>query len=135
MAKKNILIVDDDENMGDTLRDILELEGYEVSLARSGEESLELAQKSEFDCFLIDIKMPGMNGIEAIKQLKSIRHNPKVIVMTGFSQTDYAQKAREEGAAELLQKPLDMERLLTSIKTCVRPTEGLSGKIGRLCLI
>jgi DNA-binding response OmpR family regulator len=116
MGKKNILVVDDDENMGDTLKDILELEGYDVVLAKSGEESLDLASRQSFDCFLLDIKMPGMNGIDALKALKNIHHNPKVIIMTGFSQSDYAQKVKEEGGSDLMQKPLDMEKLLNLIK-------------------
>ncbi len=135
MDKKNILIVDDDENMGDTLKDILELEGYEVELARSGEESLELAKRRSYDCFLLDIKMPGMNGIDALKALKGIHKNPKVIVMTGFSQSDYDRQAKEEGASFLLQKPLDMENLLKNIKTCIAIDRTTVSRLGKICLI
>ena len=112
MEKTKILIIDDDHNMADSLRDILELEGYEVTLKERGREALELATRQDFDCFLFDIRMPGLNGVDALKELKGLKKDPFVILMTGYSRDELIDDALKDGAADVMTKPLDIEKLL-----------------------
>jgi len=116
MNEMRVLIVDDDYNMADSLHDILEIEGYESKVVYNGNDAIELAKKEEFDCFLIDIRMPDINGVDVYQALKKIQLAPHVIFMTGYSVPVLVKNAIEEGAIEVLSKPLDIPRLLDLIK-------------------
>lgn len=116
MNKKKVLIVDDETNMADSLQDILEMEGYEAVTAYSGEEAIELAKMQEFDCFILDIKMPGINGVDVFQAIKKFQPGPRVIFMTGYSRSELIERAVEEGAIEVLIKPLDIPKLFRLIE-------------------
>ena len=111
-----ILLVDDNEEFLDSTRDVLDDEGYEVVTATSGEEGIELAGAQTFDVILMDIKMPGMNGVESFIEMK--RRNPKVkvIMVTAYSVEDLIRQALDEGVFAVLSKPVDMDRLFRMIK-------------------
>ncbi len=109
---KNILIIENDYGMADSLRDILEMEGHEVTLADGGEHALAILQTKSFDCFLVDLNMPGLNGFDTMKAIKEIIESPFVIFLTGFSGDDLIFKAQEAGAAAILTKPIDLTKLL-----------------------
>jgi CheY-like chemotaxis protein len=122
--KGRILLVDDNEEFLDSTRDVLDDEGYEVVTATSGEEGIELAGAQTFDVILMDIKMPGMNGVESFIEMK--RRNPgvKVIMVTAYSVEDLMRQALDEGVFAVLSKPLDMDDLFRTIEDAKRDGNG-----------
>jgi two-component system response regulator HydG len=122
--KGQILLVDDNEEFLDSTRDVLDDEGYEVVTATSGEEGIELAGAQTFDVILMDIKMPGMNGVESFIEMK--RRNPgvKVIMVTAYSVEDLMRQALDEGVFAILSKPIDMDRLFRTIEDAKRDGKG-----------
>lgn len=107
----HILIVDDDKSMRYSLTKLFTKEGHQVTAAENGEEALTLVEEREFDLVLMDIKMPGMSGLEALREMKA--HNPKlvVIIMTAFSTTSTAIEAIKLGAYDYIIKPFDIDQL------------------------
>jgi len=109
------LIVDDHVGMRTTLQDILEDEGYLVSSASSGDEAIELCQENKFDIILMDVRMPGINGVEAFKKIKTISRDSRVIMMSAYSIDEMKLEALKEGAIAFLEKPLDISQVLKLI--------------------
>ena len=110
--KGRILLVDDNEDFLDSTRDVLEIEGYDVVTATSGEEAVGLAAAETFDLILMDIKMPGMNGVEACKIIRDERPNLKVVLMTAYAVEDLVQEALKDDAVGIFFKPLDIEKVI-----------------------
>ena len=121
-AKLRILVVDDDPSMVSTLRDILQATGHEVEVAYSGSEAIERVGDLRPDCILMDVRMPGPNGVEAFRRIKRISPQSFVIFMTAYSDSSLVSEARAEGAVEVLSKPLDLERLLGLIQSTAEST-------------
>lgn len=111
----SILVVDDHTAMRSTLRDILQDEGYEVQSASSGEEAVDVFEGGNFDAVLMDVRMKGINGVEAFRRMKSLSNSVKVILMSAFSVDEIKEESLEEGAVAFLPKPLDMENLIDLI--------------------
>ena len=111
----SILVVDDHSAMRATLQDILRDEGYEVQSASSGEEAVDVFQDGHFDAVLMDVRMQGINGVEAFRQMKSVCNEVKVILMSAFSVEELKEESMQEGAVAFLPKPLDMESLIDLI--------------------
>ncbi len=111
-AAKRILVVDDDRLMTRTLCDILQLHGWEAGAAYSGTEAIEAVQKEGYRVVLMDIRMPGVDGVQAFKALKGEHPNVKVILMTAFSASALVQEATREGAVAVMSKPLKVPSLL-----------------------
>ena len=111
----SILVVDDHSAMRSTLRDILQDEGYEVHSASSGEEAVDVFEGGNFDAVLMDVRMQGINGVEAFRRMKSLSNSVKVILMSAFSVDEIKEESLEEGAVAFLPKPLDMENLIDLI--------------------
>ena len=116
-SKLRILVVDDDPSMVSTLRDILNATGHEVDVAYSGTEAIELVGDLRPDGILMDIRMPGPNGVEAFREIKRRSPHSFVIFMTAYSDSSLVDEAAAEGAVDVLPKPLDLERLLRLIAT------------------
>ena len=114
--KTKILIVDDDRGFLETLKSVLELKGYEVVAAFSGHEALATARESGFDYLLMDIRMPGINGVDTWLEPKKILPDTPAIFMTAYSASELVQKAKDNGALEVFAKPLEMEKLLTLLE-------------------
>jgi len=112
IEKARILIVDDDVEILETISDILEAKGYIVVTARSGSKAIEQIEQTPFDIALIDIIMPGMNGIQLYREIKRINPETKVIMMTGYSVEDLVLKVIAEGAWKVLYKPLNLTELV-----------------------
>lgn len=112
----NTLIVDDHVGMRTTLQDILEDEGYQVVSASSGDEAIEICQDRKFDIILMDVKMPGTNGVEAFRKIKLISKDTRVILMSAYSIDEIKLEALREGAIAFLQKPLDISQVLKLIE-------------------
>jgi len=117
MAEKtSILIVDDDTSMSRSMALILKRKGYDVTIAGSGQDGIENIRKRPFDITFMDIKMPIMNGVEAFEEIKKIRPESVVIMMTAYAFEELIQKALEEGAYGIIQKPFDIDRMISSIE-------------------
>lgn len=122
-----VLIVDDDKEFCASMMDILEAKGYEVKSENSGEAAIAKAKEEPFDVILMDIKMQGMNGVEAFKQIKKISPRTVVIMVTAYSVEDLIKEALAEGAFGVLRKPLDIDKLIEQI--------GLAKERGMLILV
>jgi DNA-binding NtrC family response regulator len=105
--KKKVLIVDDQPGMTETLADILEDEGCEVATATNGVQALQHIAAHSVDMVLMDVIMPGMNGVEIFRALKRVSPHTPVVMMTGYRVTHLVQDAMNEGSVAVLQKPVD----------------------------
>lgn len=114
---RRILIVDDDVYLARSLALVFKHKGYAVSIATNGSAAIEQAKTTPFDLVLIDLKMPGMNGIETYQHLKRICPTLLALVMTGLADEEQTQAALQAGVLHVLTKPLDIEHLLTLIST------------------
>jgi len=116
MAKDvRILIVDDDVEFAESLKDILDAEGYGPQIVNGANEAIDEVERDFFDIILMDIKMPTMNGVDAFKKIKAISPKTVVIMMTAFSVEDLIKNAIEEGTFGILYKPLDIKKLMEII--------------------
>lgn len=114
--KTSILIVDDDLGMSETLSDILGELGYKVAVANNGFKAIKLVNKDDYNMALIDIMMPGINGVEIFKEIKNIRPAMKVIMMTAYSVEDLVKEALKECAYGIIYKPLNIDDILNIIE-------------------
>jgi len=116
LSKETILVVDDEENILETLRGILEDEGYKVVTVSSGEQAISSYPEVSPDLVLMDVWMPGIDGIETLKALKNIDKDGCVIMISGHSNIDTAVHALKLGAYDFLEKPLSLNKVLILIK-------------------
>lgn len=121
MANKRILVVDDEENIGRSLRLILEREGYTVSLASSVAEARALPYRA--DAYLVDVKLPDGTGIDLLRWLKSNDSVAPVVMISGHGTIADAVEATRAGAFDFLEKPLGRERVLVALKNAVEQTK------------
>jgi DNA-binding NtrC family response regulator len=135
MAK--ILVIDDEKSIRNTLKDILEYEKHTVTDASDGVEGLNLATTEKFDVILCDIKMPKMDGIEVLEKLLELQIETPVVMISGHGTIETAVEAIKKGAYDFISKPLDLNRLLITLKnamdksTLVLETKTLKKKIGK----
>jgi DNA-binding response OmpR family regulator len=113
--KSKIMVIDDEAMVRDSLEDILRLEGYVVRGVNSGEEALTILQHEEFDLILLDLKMPGLDGIEVIRNLRRLAPDMKVILLTGHGSLESAIDALRLGAHDYLLKPAASSDILSSV--------------------
>jgi two-component system nitrogen regulation response regulator NtrX len=116
MPIDTILIVDDEESIRKSLKDILGDEGYEVVTAASGREALDVLAEAQPSLALLDIAMPEMDGIETLRRFKETRPEMQVIMITGHGTIDTAVQTTKMGAYDFIQKPLSLERVSLSVK-------------------
>ena len=115
----NILIVDDESSIRESLQGVLEDEGYKASAADSGEACLEMLRQKSFDVILLDIWLPGMDGLEALERIRENEDAPEVVVISGHATIETAVRATKLGAFDFLEKPLSVERTLILIKNAI----------------
>ncbi|MFA5315939.1 MAG: response regulator [Dehalococcoidales bacterium] len=120
MAKTNILVVDDLRNIRITLGGILEDEGHHVVTVEDGYQTIEAVKKTHFDVIFMDIKLPGINGVQTFREVKKIDPETTVIMMTAYSVEDLIKEAMEEGAYAIIHKPFDIERILAIIQELLK---------------
>ena len=110
-----ILVVDDQAGMRLTLKGILARKGYQVGIAEDAPQAIEAAAAGDWDLIIMDIKMPGMSGVEAIDQIRARCPKASIIMMTAYASQDEISKAYREGVYTVLNKPLDMEKALSLV--------------------
>ncbi|MDI1472610.1 Nitrogen regulation protein NtrX [Thermodesulfovibrio sp. N1] len=118
--KGKILIVDDEKGILDTLADILEDEGYDVFLTDDAETALEILEKEEIDLIFLDVWLPKMSGIEAIKKIKEKDSDIPIIMISGHGNVEIAVEAIKLGAYDFLEKPLSMERVILTTERALQ---------------
>jgi two-component system nitrogen regulation response regulator NtrX len=116
LSKARILIVDDDATIRDSLERVLDYEDYAVTTAADGPKALELLAERRFDLALLDIKMPGMDGLEVLERAKKLHADLVCIMVSGHGTVQTAVEATKLGAFDFLEKPPDRDRLLVTIR-------------------
>ncbi|WP_018133022.1 response regulator [Effusibacillus pohliae] len=115
MAKK-VLVVDDQYGIRVLLNEVLEKDGYQVFQAPNGPTALEIVKTSKPDLVLLDMKIPGMDGLEILRQIRVIEPNLKVIMMTAYGELDLIKEAMALGALTHFTKPFDIDELRKKVK-------------------
>lgn len=115
MGTGRVLIVDDEKNMRRTLADVLRDEGHDVTTASTGEEAVAACEQDDFDVVLMDVRMPGIDGVEAFRRIRRHREGVRVLFMSAYGLEDLKRTALDEGAVAFLPKPLDLERTIKLI--------------------
>jgi two-component system, NtrC family, nitrogen regulation response regulator NtrX len=117
---KSILIVDDEESIRESLKGILDDEGFKTYFARDGEEAIGRVREENPDLILLDIWMPGMDGIEALRRIRELSPDQLIIMMSGHGTIETAVKATKLGAHDFIEKPLSLEKVLLCIQNAMK---------------
>ena len=129
--QSKIRVVDDDPGMRMTLEGIIEDEGYHVVAAEDGYKAIELAKATSFDLIFMDVKMPGINGVDAYKEIKTVSPGSVVVMMTGFAVEELVKEALEEGAYAVIYKPLEVAQILDIVQSVLKTTVSCWWMIGQ----
>lgn len=121
MSKIRILVVDDDQDFAESLADVLKEHECQVDLAFTGEDAIERFRQTDYDITFMDVVLPNKNGVESFLEIRNLKPDACVIMMTGFSVEQLLDEALEEGAWDVLHKPLDMADVLRDIER-LRPS-------------
>jgi DNA-binding NtrC family response regulator len=113
--RAKILLVDDEEDFIENLSQRLEMRGLKVTAANRGEEAVDLADEQEFDAIILDLAMPGMGGLEALRRIREKNPEAEIIMLTGHGSIKSSIEAMKLGAEDFLEKPVDMKQLLKKI--------------------
>jgi len=111
-----VLLVDDEEDFLTALSQRLELRGLQVRTATSGEAAIAKIHEEEFDLIVLDLAMPGIDGIETLRKIKSIQANAEIVMLTGHGSIKTSMEAMKLGAEDFLEKPVDFSQLLEKIR-------------------
>ncbi len=132
-----ILVIDDEKSIRNTLKEILEYEKFSVDLAENGAEGIEKFNDEDYDVVLLDIKMPEMDGIEVLEKITETGKDVQVIMISGHGNIDTAVGAIKKGAYDFIEKPLDLNRMLITIRnamdksTLITETKVLKKKVSK----
>ena len=124
-----ILIIDDERAIRNSMKEILSDEGYSVDTAENGAEGLKMVSAGRYDVVFCDIKMPGMDGVEVLEKIEASGADSAVVMISGHGDIDTAVECIKKGAFDFIQKPLDLNRLLASIRNATDKTKLMSHKI------
>lgn len=130
-----ILIVDDERSIRNAMKDILEYEGHELFLAENAEQALQMVGEQNFEAIFCDIKMPGMDGIELLEKLGELQIEAPIIMISGHGNIDTAVECIKKGAYDFIEKPLDLNRILITLRnagdktTLVKENKTLKKKV------
>jgi len=116
MKKLSIFVVDDDEDFAESLAEMLESRGHTVEMASNGEDAITRFKETDFDLAFMDVTLPGMNGVESFFEIRKLKPDSKVMMMTGYSMQELLQQAIDHGALGVLDKPLDMNKVLDAVE-------------------
>ena len=112
---EKVLLVDDEEEFIETLAERMRTRGMEVATTNSGANALQLVDAEDYDVVVLDLKMPGIDGLEALKRIKRRRPDIQVVLLTGHATVEKGVEAIKEGALEFLEKPVDLSSLTDAI--------------------
>lgn len=112
---EKVLLVDDEEEFTETLAERMRTRGMEVSTTNSGADALQLVDAEDYDVVVLDLKMPGIDGLEALKRIKRRRPDIQVVLLTGHATVEKGVEAIKQGALEFLEKPVDLASLTAAI--------------------
>lgn len=112
---EKVLLVDDEEEFTETLAERMRTRGMEVSTTNSGANALQLVDAEDYDVVVLDLKMPGIDGLEALKRIKRRRPDIQVVLLTGHATVEKGVEAIKQGALEFLEKPVDLASLTAAI--------------------
>ncbi|MBT3387145.1 MAG: response regulator [Desulfobacula sp.] len=115
MSEK-VLLVDDEKEFLEIMSERMTARGMEVTTAQSADQALAIIAKKSFDAIVMDFQMPGMDGMEALKTIKSKRPELQIILLTGYATVEKTVEAMKVGATDFLEKPADIEALSDKIK-------------------
>jgi DNA-binding NtrC family response regulator len=115
MSEHEVLLVDDEEDFVEVLAERLEARGLRVETATNGQAALARAEHKLFDAIILDLAMPGMNGIETLKHLRATNPDLQIILLTGHATVETSVEAMKLGAVDLLEKPADLAALVKKI--------------------
>ena len=111
-----ILLVDDEEDFTDALSKRLEARNLKVKTVNRGEDAVQMVDEHSFDVIILDLAMPGMDGLETLQKIKANHPNAEIIILTGHASVENSVKAMKIGAEDLLEKPVDITNLLNKIE-------------------
>ena len=115
-GKTTILVIDDEQGVRDLFAKVLSRQDYNVLTAASGADGIQVAREQKVNLILLDIKMPGMDGLETLRRLKKVTPETAVIIITGFGTLQTSRKALKLGAVDYITKPFDLDFALSVIK-------------------
>jgi DNA-binding NtrC family response regulator len=120
LARKKILVIDDERDIGWLFSKILTEEGYQVLIALNGPEGISTIQKEKPDLIILDLKLPGMDGIETLREIRKFDKDLLVVVLTGYETVDTAIEAMKLGAYDYLSKPVNIDKIKALIKDALK---------------
>ena len=126
----NILIIDDEKEICESMKMILEYEGYHVDYSTSAIQGLKSVEENQVSCLLLDIQMPDMSGFEVLKKVKDSIPSLSVIIISAHGSVENAIKATRLGAFDFIEKPIDRDKLLISARNAVEQV-----KLLKICLV
>ena len=121
-SRQKVMVVDDDPGMRLTLEGIIEDEGFDVVGAADGYQAIDLAGNAHYPLIFMDIKMPGINGVDTYREIKKVSPGSVVVMMTGYSVTELVAQALEEGAYAVTYKPFDIAQIIETVRTVLKTT-------------
>lgn len=132
--KQKVLIVDDDPKICSMFKEVIEEEGFIADFVTNGSEAVEMVRAGGYSVVLMDVIMPGMNGVEALENIRKFDEKVKVVMVTGYSVGEMLEKAKQFGAYVSLTKPINMSKLIEVINEKVHKDEYLKKELRR-CLV
>lgn len=117
MSDFNMLVVDDDRDLAEGLVEILEIGGCRSDMVSSGEDAIIRTRAHDYDLILMDVVLPGLNGVETQAAIRQFLPDARILMMTGYSANQLVDQALEGGAIQVLKKPLDLYCLIETIQT------------------
>ena len=123
MKGARVLLVDDEVDFTDTTKTLLENRGYDVTEVNSGDSAIRTLGQEKYDVMVLDLKMPGMDGISTLKEIKKLQLHTQILVLTGHGAIDTALEAIKLGAYDYLTKPCDIDELTEKLEDAMKKGE------------
>lgn len=120
VAEISILVIDDEELIGELFKETLKELGHVVMCAKTGSKGLELVKKYDFDLVFLDLKMPGMSGAELFRQIKTVKPKLTVTIITGYPESDLMAQALEQGPFGVMKKPFSESDIIAGVETFLK---------------